>query len=204
MEREEILGKVPIFSGLHRRQLKRLSSLMVPRNCNAGEVIFKEKDQAAGFFVITAGKVDAHPGDIFDAPAIGACIDDLKFYYDLIVVDSPPVIPVSDPMLLAAEVDGMLLVVIAGATPREVITRATQILSTNGTKLLGLIMNDLNETLPYYYKYSSYSYEYGPQSAPGAAATPQPAGSSKSGKATGNGSKAGGKSQSGRRSVSNQ
>ncbi len=68
MEREEILGKVPIFSGLHRRQLKRLSALMVPRNCSAGEVIFKEKDQAAGFFVITAGKVEVVRGADTDKP----------------------------------------------------------------------------------------------------------------------------------------
>ncbi|MCH8921459.1 MAG: cyclic nucleotide-binding domain-containing protein [Chloroflexi bacterium] len=58
MEREEMLKKVPIFAGLDRRHLKQLSKLMVPRTFNAGAVIFKENDQAAGFFVISSGKVE--------------------------------------------------------------------------------------------------------------------------------------------------
>ena len=58
MEREEMLKKVPIFAGLDRRHLKQLSKLMVPRTFNAGAVIFKENDQAAGFFVISSEKVE--------------------------------------------------------------------------------------------------------------------------------------------------
>ena len=58
MEREEMLQKVPIFAGLDRRHLKQLSKLMVPRAFKAGAVIFKENDQAAGFFVIASGKVE--------------------------------------------------------------------------------------------------------------------------------------------------
>jgi CRP-like cAMP-binding protein len=63
MDREEILATVPIFSGLDRRHLKRLGSLMVPRSFKAGDEIIKENDQAAGFFVITSGKVDVVRGE---------------------------------------------------------------------------------------------------------------------------------------------
>jgi len=58
MGREELLKNVPIFSELGRRDLDRLGKLMVPRVVKAGEVIIKEGDQAAGFFVINAGKVE--------------------------------------------------------------------------------------------------------------------------------------------------
>ena len=58
MGREEILQNVPIFSELGRRDLERLSKLMVPRQIRAGEVIIKQGDQAAGFFVINRGKVE--------------------------------------------------------------------------------------------------------------------------------------------------
>ncbi len=57
MEREEMLKKVPIFAGLDRRHLKQLSKLMVPRAFKTGDVIFKENDQAAGFFVISSGRM---------------------------------------------------------------------------------------------------------------------------------------------------
>ena len=58
MGREEMLKNVPIFSELGRRDLGRLGKLMVPRPVKAGEVIIKEGDQAAGFFVISSGKVE--------------------------------------------------------------------------------------------------------------------------------------------------
>jgi len=62
MGREEMLKNVPIFSELGRRDLERLSRLMVPRTMRAGEVIIKEGDQAAGFFVISSGKVEVVRG----------------------------------------------------------------------------------------------------------------------------------------------
>lgn len=62
MGREELLKNVPIFSELRRRDLDRLGKLMVPRTVRAGEVIIKEGDQAAGFFVINSGKVEVVQG----------------------------------------------------------------------------------------------------------------------------------------------
>jgi CRP-like cAMP-binding protein len=58
MGREDMLKNVPIFSELGKRDIERLSKLMVPRQVKAGEVIIKEGDQAAGFFVISSGKCE--------------------------------------------------------------------------------------------------------------------------------------------------
>jgi capsular exopolysaccharide synthesis family protein len=134
-----------------------MSELLVDRLA-ARSVI--KKTVMTNLDIITAGRPDAHPGDIFEAPAIGAVIEDLKYFYDLIVIDAPPVIPVSDPMLLSAEVDGVLLVVKTGSTQREVVRRAGAILASNRQKIVGLVMNDVGESLPYYYKYQSYGYQY--------------------------------------------
>src|SRR3989304_2440992 len=59
MGREELLKNVPIFSELGRRDLERLAKLMVPRSVKTGEVIINENDQAAGFFIIVSGKLEA-------------------------------------------------------------------------------------------------------------------------------------------------
>ena len=59
MSREEMLKKIPMFSELGRKDIERLAKLMVPRTVKAGETIIKENDQAAGFFVVEAGKVEA-------------------------------------------------------------------------------------------------------------------------------------------------
>ena len=84
MGREEMLKNVPIFSELGRRDLDRVGKLMVPRSVRSGEVIIKEGDQAAGFFIINSGKVevvhdadgqseklaDLGPGDFFGEMAL--------------------------------------------------------------------------------------------------------------------------------------
>jgi len=62
MGREEMLQNVPIFSELGRRDLGRLAKVMVSRAVKGGEVIIKEGDQAAGFFVVSSGKLEAVRG----------------------------------------------------------------------------------------------------------------------------------------------
>ena len=110
--------------------------------------------------VITAGKATAHPSELFNTPAIESLFRELKFYYDYLVIDSPPVIPVSDPMLLSLVVDGVLLVVKAGSTARQVARRAVDILTTNHANVLGVVLNNASNSLPYYYDHSHYHYNY--------------------------------------------
>ena len=58
MGREDMIKDVPIFAELSNRDLGRVAKIMVPRSAAAGEVIIKENDQAAGFFIITSGSVE--------------------------------------------------------------------------------------------------------------------------------------------------
>ena len=58
MGREDMLKSVPIFAELSKRDLGNVAKIMVPRTAAAGEVIIKENDQAAGFFIISSGKVE--------------------------------------------------------------------------------------------------------------------------------------------------
>jgi len=86
-------------------------------------------------------------------------VDEMKFYYDIVLVDCAPVLPVSDPMLLASKLDAIVLVVKAGATQKEVVERAVEILNSNNHHILGVILNNMNNSLPYYYDYNYYNYD---------------------------------------------
>ncbi len=110
--------------------------------------------------ILTAGGYCENPSQIFDADALGTLFEELKFYYDFIVIDAAPLLPVSDPMLLASKVDGILLVVKAGATQKEVVRRAVEILNPKLNNLIGVTFNNMNHSLPYYYDYGYYQYEY--------------------------------------------
>jgi capsular exopolysaccharide synthesis family protein len=112
--------------------------------------------------ILTAGKAIPNPSDIINGPAIHKIIEEMKFYYELIVLDSSPMIPVSDPLLILEEVDGVVIVVKAGATPRGVIRRACDLLIPYKKKVMGVVVNNLTHSLPYYYNYNYYGYQYKP------------------------------------------
>ncbi|HKK21192.1 MAG TPA: hypothetical protein VJ983_06960, partial [candidate division Zixibacteria bacterium] len=101
-------------------------------------------------------------------------IEELKFYYDLIVVDCPPLLPVSDPMMLASKVDGILVVIKAGATQKEVVKRAVEILNSERDRILGVVLNNMTGSLPYYYDYSYYDYSSNPSNGKKKAAEKRP------------------------------
>ncbi|UCG61996.1 MAG: CpsD/CapB family tyrosine-protein kinase [Candidatus Zixiibacteriota bacterium] len=110
--------------------------------------------------ILPSGRQSDNPTEIFDAEAVGNIVEELKFYYDLILIDCAPLLPVSDPMLLASRVDGTILVIKAGTTQRELVERAVGILNPPQNNVLGVVLNNMNHILPYYYDYDYYSYDY--------------------------------------------
>lgn len=108
--------------------------------------------------VIPAGARIDSPAHLFEGDILSEIFKKIRFYYDIVIVDSAPVIPVSDPMLIASEVDGVVLVLLAGKTPRNVAIRARDILLDANAELLGVVVNNLSEVLPYYYDYKYYGY----------------------------------------------
>jgi len=108
--------------------------------------------------VIPAGARVASPAHLFEGDILSDIFKKLRFYFDIVIVDSAPIIPVSDPMLISSEVDGVILVLLAGKTPRTVATRARDILLDANANLLGVVVNNLSEVLPYYYDYKYYGY----------------------------------------------
>jgi len=113
--------------------------------------------------IITAGKPVSKPSDILESGGFRGLLEEARFYYELILVDCAPVLPVSDPMLLASEMDGVILVIKAGATQREVVQRASSLLKGERSRFLGVVINNLSGALPYYYNDSYYGYEYTPR-----------------------------------------
>ncbi len=110
--------------------------------------------------LLLAGSQHDEPTRLFDAESISVLIEDLKAAYDLIIIDTAPVLPVSDPMLLAPKLDAALMVVKAGSTQQDVVVRALDILGPSRNRLLGVVMNNMNAALPYQYDYRYYGYEY--------------------------------------------
>ena len=108
--------------------------------------------------VITGGRFDKNPSKFFEATKIKEILRVLKADFDIVIFDFPPAIPVSEPEMVSREMDGVLFVFLSGKTPREVGQRGVSILKTAEANILGIVVNDLSDVLPYHYRYKYYKY----------------------------------------------
>jgi capsular exopolysaccharide synthesis family protein len=106
-----------------------------------------------------AGTTAGHPSKLFGSGSVRRLIEELHRTYDIVLLDSPPVVPVSDPLHFLDAVDGCLFLVMAGQTPKDICKRGVEILQSSGANILGVVANNLGEVLPYYYDQKYYGYE---------------------------------------------
>lgn len=114
-------------------------------------------------YVLPAGPVPPNPSELLSSIKLRILVSELEDRFDHIIIDSPPVIHVTDALIISPHVDGVVIVVKGGQTPREAVMRAKQALLDVNAKIFGVVLNcvDLNSENYYYnYKYSYYhSYE---------------------------------------------
>jgi tyrosine-protein kinase len=103
------------------------------------------------FYLMSAGRSSDNPSELFQGEKFNALLQDLKASFDCVLVDSPPAFPLADVVALKANVDGVLLVARAGATPREAVRETIQLFKPG--KVLGLILNAEEEVNQIYAKY---------------------------------------------------
>lgn len=95
----------------------------------------------ANLAVIPAGKTRISPPDLLGNTRMTALLEDLKENYDLILLDSPPVVDFSDARILAPQADGVILVAKYGKSKRESIRKAKTLLEQTGSTIIGIAMN---------------------------------------------------------------
>lgn len=110
--------------------------------------------------VLTSGELTIPYIEAFRSNVLKNFFDEIKFFYDIIIVDTAPVIPVSDALILSVETQGVLFVVKAGKTPRDVAKRARDLMTDAGVNILGVVVNNAEDVLPYYYSHRYYGYGY--------------------------------------------
>jgi capsular exopolysaccharide synthesis family protein len=110
-----------------------------------------------GWYLLSAGDVRGNPAELLQSPVLPEIFDTLTRHFDWVIVDSPPVIPLTDTLSLKHQVDAGLLVVRADRTPRTMVENAV---ARIGSKhLLGLVFNSSEELGR---AYSDYRKHYDP------------------------------------------
>jgi capsular exopolysaccharide synthesis family protein len=129
----------------------------------ADEVIYK--NVLPNLDIVTRGMRPPNPAEILGSKRMKDFIAHMKERYDIVLIDTPPLLAVTDAAILATEADGVIVVVAAGETQMPGLERAADFLSGIGVKMLGVILNKFDARQAYggYYSDSHYGY-YGYES----------------------------------------
>jgi capsular exopolysaccharide synthesis family protein len=117
--------------------------------------------------LLPCGPIPPNPAELISSEKMRNMLAMLSERYDHILIDSPPLINVTDPVILSRMVDGVILVVHGGKSTRYVVCRARQELASVGAKIFGVVLNNVDLRHEgyddYYYARYSYGYEHGPK-----------------------------------------
>jgi capsular exopolysaccharide synthesis family protein len=125
------------YLGLRDLTKPGLAELVLDSNLQIQDAIARHEHLA--FDMMIAGAADTPVHQIFRMPRLQALLTELRQRYDFVIIDTPPVGPVSDCALLARWMDGLVLIVTAHKTPRKLLENALNMLE--GTTVLGIIFN---------------------------------------------------------------
>ncbi|OGS22889.1 MAG: hypothetical protein A2252_07370 [Elusimicrobia bacterium RIFOXYA2_FULL_39_19] len=132
-------------------------------NCLIGEERIEDviqKTEIENLDIIFAGPHPPNPAELLNPNKIKEYFLKLRNMYDRIILDSPPVMPVSDSINLSSMADGVIQVVRYGKLSRQVVMRSKGMLADVGAKYIGVILNniDIESGGHYYYPYQYYYY----------------------------------------------
>jgi capsular exopolysaccharide synthesis family protein len=114
--------------------------------------------EGLGFWLLPAGKAPENPLELMQSGRLADLLDQLTTWFDWIVIDSPPVLPLADTSVWTRLADGVLLVAREGKTEKRQLQRGLQALEQS--KLIGVVLNSCTNT-----DHSDYYHRYGPNGA---------------------------------------
>jgi len=111
--------------------------------------------------IIPCGAIPPNPSEILGSARMVNLLNDLRKHYAHILIDSPPSTAVTDAVVLSKSVDGVILVIRAGDTAREIVKNGIAQLESVGAHILGAVLNGIDISKDSYYYYQYYYYYYG-------------------------------------------
>jgi len=144
--------------GLNNLQRPGLSDAIVNSELEFPDIV--HRTYTPNLEVIMVGGQTLTPYELLRSANFGELLLDMRMHYDFIIIDAPPVVPVSDCRVMATNVDYFLMVVAAHRTPRPMLEEALDLMAPE--KMMGIIFNGC-DLIPsrYYGYYGYYNHYYG-------------------------------------------
>ncbi len=120
-----------------------------------------KKTEIPNLYYIPSGPLPPNPSELIGSNIFKNMMESLGKTFDYLVIDTPPVLGFADSVILSTSVDGVILVVLSGKTPREALQRAKEILYQINAKILGVVINRVDiQRSDYGYYYYEYQHYY--------------------------------------------
>jgi capsular exopolysaccharide synthesis family protein len=135
-------------------------------NVLAGQVAVADVVQRwgrGGLWVLPSGSIPPNPSELLGSQNMADLLDGFRASFDMVILDTPPLLPVTDAAVVAARADGAVLVARCGKTTRAQIGGAMQALRAVDARVLGCVLSMVQPEAPGAYDYY-YGYGYGAQS----------------------------------------
>ena len=158
IEREPGLSNILVGSAQWRDCIRTVADILMGR--------FEMEDIMAApgldnLHIIEAGPVPANPSELLSTPAMSGFLHSVRDVYDVILVDTPPILPVTDSAIVASQADGVVIVYQAGKVGRLVLKRAKVHVENVGGKVWGVVLNDVKTEIAGYACTQYYTHYYG-------------------------------------------
>ena len=111
--------------------------------------------------IVPAGKIPPNPAEMLASKAMTAFLEEMKNYFDYIVLDTPPLQAVTDAQVLSTKADGSLIIIRAGVTKKEAINNAVSIIKKVKGNIIGTVLNVAETKKDKYYYYGDESSRTG-------------------------------------------
>ncbi|MGH7323183.1 MAG: GumC family protein, partial [Candidatus Rokuibacteriota bacterium] len=162
IEREPGLSDVLVGNARWRDCIRTVADILMGR--------FEMEDIMASpgldnLHILESGPIPANPSELLSTPAMSRFLSEVREAYDVVLIDTPPVLPVTDSAIVAGQVDGVVLVYQAGKVGRLVLKRAKAHLESARAKVWGVVLNDLQGEIAGYTYAHYYTHYYGEETA---------------------------------------
>jgi capsular exopolysaccharide synthesis family protein len=119
-------------------------------------------------FVLPCGIIPPNPSELLGSEKMNALIQTLKKEFDFIIFDTPPVVAVTDALLLGMQTDAMMLIARADVSKADGVLRAVDAVERSNIRFLGVVLNNFNLANAYgaYYRYYQYYHYYSNEGPP--------------------------------------
>lgn len=134
--------------------LSNMEGLSVSLVQDQGSRAFIQATEVPGVSVLPGGPIPPNPAELVGSKRMKHLIEELSRQFDVVLIDTPPIIAVTDAAIIAQEVDGVILVLASGEVNKDFALRAKDQLEKVGAKILGAVLNKADiKTSEYYYYY---------------------------------------------------